>query len=1257
MGLPIILLALTKIITENLMLLRFNAHRFSLNALRHFSIVIRLLLVALFLFAGSLVAQTPSDEPMLGPDEQIERPLATGQVHTYRLTLAADQYLHVIVLQHGIDVVVKLSGPDGAQLVETDSLNGTQGPEHLFWIAAQGGTYRLEVHPLNKPAIAGRYEVRTQELRVATENDKRRIKAETLFSEATQLRQTGTKESLTKAVQKFADAATQLDLLNDIQREVLMLNFSGLSYLIMGDKPKAFSSLTKALTLAQTVDDRSGQGVALAGLGRAYGLGEPQKAIESYSKALSLFRTLNDGANEADVLAGMGLAFLRLRNLPSARESFSQALLLARAVGERLSEARSVAGLGYVYLLSGEKQKAVESFNEALPIARSVGDRLSEADALAGLGVVHSNSGEPKKGLDYLLPSLPLFRAAGDQAGETVALTALGLAYLRLGDKQKSMDFFTQALPLARAVGDRRDEIVALTGLGFLNATLGETQKSLDLLKQALSIARADSNPQAEADALSGLGYAYGRGGEFEKAIESFTLSLPLFKSLGDRQGEALASVLLGFVYLNKVDIVSAYFVFNEALKLAREINNPLAEAQALNGLGALSLGEPRKSLDYLTQSLLLSRGASDTPLGADTLMVMGFNHFFSDEPEEALDSFDKALQLYRSVNDRQGELAALANLALVERTEDDLPKARAHIEAAIAISESLRTKIINQNVRTAFFSSVQEYYKFYIDLLMLMQREGPRNGYDGEALQASELSRARALLDTLNEAKADIREGVDPQLLERERSFQQRLNARAQEQMNLLSGSHTEEQARTLAKEIEDLTTAFEQVRTEIRQTSPRYAALTQPRPLTPNEIQATLDEDTLLLEYSLGSSLSYIWQDRERSYVWAVTSNSIKSYQLAGRREIEEAARSVYDLLNSRNKSIKGETQVQRDARIGQADRAIPAAASTLSRLVLGPVAAQLGKKRLVIVADGMLHYIPFAMLPDPTTTADSAQQQPLIIEHEIVNLPSASTLAVIRQEVAGRELAPKAVVALADPVFSKNDERIKRSRNTQASSSLSKVENPRDLELIEAAEGLNLPSGGLYIPRLRDSRKEAQEIVAMVPAAKRRLALDFEASRKLATSIDLRQYRYIHFSTHGWLNSLHPELSGIVFSLVNQRGEPQDGFLRAHETFNLKLPAELVVLSACQTGIGKEVKGEGLVSLTRGFMYAGAPRVVVSLWSVSEMGTTELMVRFYSGMLKNGLRPAAALRLAQLSLMKEKRWESPFYWAPFILQGEWR
>jgi CHAT domain-containing protein len=212
-------------------------------------------------------------------------------------------------------------------------------------------------------------------------------------------------------------------------------------------------------------------------------------------------------------------------------------------------------------------------------------------------------------------------------------------------------------------------------------------------------------------------------------------------------------------------------------------------------------------------------------------------------------------------------------------------------------------------------------------------------------------------------------------------------------------------------------------------------------------------------------------------------------------------------------------------------------------------------------------------------------------------------------------------------------------------------------KDRQLVKATEETGVASDGVYVPRLPGTRQEAEQIVAMVPTSERRLALDFAASRETVTSAELSQYRYVHLSTHGLLNSVHPELSGLVFSLVNERGEPQDGFLRAHEIFNLKLSPEVVVLSACQTGMGTNIRGEGLVSLTRGFMYAGAPRVVVSLWGVSDLGTTELMVRFYHGMLKEGMRPAAALRAAQVSLMNDKRWASPYYWAPFTLQGEWR
>jgi CHAT domain-containing protein len=361
-----------------------------------------------------------------------------------------------------------------------------------------------------------------------------------------------------------------------------------------------------------------------------------------------------------------------------------------------------------------------------------------------------------------------------------------------------------------------------------------------------------------------------------------------------------------------------------------------------------------------------------------------------------------------------------------------------------------------------------------------------------------------------------------------------------------------------------------------------------------------------------------------------------------------------------------VKGETNEQQAARIRRSDAALPEAAASLSRLIIAPIARQLDKKRLAIVADGALHFVPFGALPmaseqSATTRTKGGRPEVLLENHEIVGLPSVSTLAVIRREVAGRQQAPKTVAVVADPVFMKDDERVQSGKTKNAS----KVENTsptqsgriNDRQLVKATQDTAVTNEGLYIPRLRGTRLEAEQIVSLVPPAERQLALDFAANRKTATSTELSHYRYVHFATHGLLNSVHPELSGLVLSLVNEDGEAQDGFLLSHEIFNLKIPAEMVVLSACETGIGKEIHGEGLVSLTRGFMYAGAPRVVVSFWSVSDLGTTELMVRFYQKILKDNMPPAAALRAAQLSILGDKRWASPYYWGSFTLQGEWR
>jgi CHAT domain-containing protein len=196
------------------------------------------------------------------------------------------------------------------------------------------------------------------------------------------------------------------------------------------------------------------------------------------------------------------------------------------------------------------------------------------------------------------------------------------------------------------------------------------------------------------------------------------------------------------------------------------------------------------------------------------------------------------------------------------------------------------------------------------------------------------------------------------------------------------------------------------------------------------------------------------------------------------------------------------------------------------------------------------------------------------------------------------------------------------------------------------------------GALLPRLIGSRREAAAILALVPPSERKEALDFQANLQVATSPELGEYRIVHFATHGLLNSRHPELSGIVLSLVNERGEPVDGFLRLNEVYNLKLPADLIVLSACRTALGTDIKGEGLVGLTRGFMYAGSPRIAASLWKVDDAAAADLMKRFYEAMLgKDHLRPAAALRQAQIEMWKQRRWQSAYYWAAFVLQGEWR
>jgi CHAT domain-containing protein len=445
----------------------------------------------------------------------------------------------------------------------------------------------------------------------------------------------------------------------------------------------------------------------------------------------------------------------------------------------------------------------------------------------------------------------------------------------------------------------------------------------------------------------------------------------------------------------------------------------------------------------------------------------------------------------------------------------------------------------------------------------------------------------------------------------------------------------HTDEDAKNISQDLDTLATEYEGIQAKIRQTSPRYAALTQPVPLSLKEIQSQLlDENTVLLEYSLGE---------DNSYVWAISPNSLKTFTLPKRSEVEEAARRVYNLVTASDRKVPGESLEQQQKRLLQADADYPAAIATLSRMLVGPIGSELRNKRLLIVAEGVLQYVPFSALADPDEGAT-----PLIVKHEIATLPSASVLGVLRRERQERQPASKDIAVFADPVFSGQDARLTGKPQV---ADHAEVDEAREVKRSAEESGLS------EFPRLRFSREEANQIMKFASRNNSLAALDFSASRANATSSDLADYRIVHFATHGIINSRHAELSGVVLSLVDQNGKSQDGFLRLYDIYNMNLKADLVVLSACQTALGRDIKGEGLIGLTRAFMYGGATRVVASLWRTDDRGTAVLMSRFYEGLLSRRLSPAAALRSAQVSMSQDKRWHNPRYWAAFTIQGEWK
>src|SRR5688572_1156548 len=886
--------------------------------------------------------------------------------------------------------------------------------------------------------------------------------------------------------------------------------------------------------------------------------------------------------------------------------------------------------------------------------------------------------GRADQSLIQLRTALNLYTSAKNNSGIAATHNELGDLYMRQGQYQIALDNYQKALDGFLAFDPAKAAAEAMTGLGddkfnanLMLAKIGEVNFRVARIadSRAAYSRMVVKKPEGAASkvgrrfgglsAITG-GIATGRV-SVAAPTSAVTMALEAKKELDEyRNSIVYSSYQLGMGRLayESNDLDGAKKHFELAL-----------EAAGSSLAGVAKLGQVRRF-----------RAASRTSLG-DVALRQGkykdATKYYNEAKKGATD--DKRLDLIWPAQRGLGR-----SLWLQAAQQKDAKKSMTLREQAVAnYRESLATietlrqgSLRADESRTTFLASIKDVFdeaaSAYAAMALL---ENPSAGaplsgksleYAGESFKVNEQSRARSLLDMLSETNAAITEGVPAELLKRKQdNFD-----RQQDIADILTGVNisTEEMKKKPAElddELEKLQAEYEEIENQIRTASPRYAMLTANKPLTLAEVQQkVLDDQTVLVEYALQA---------DDSYLFAVNKSAVSLFKLPARANIDKLATDLRaQLIPAKlQRRIVGIDVVEANRGLGVASSApedaapFIAASNALYKAVLEPAAPMVGEKRLMVVADGALNYIPFEVLLKTGDAGDFSSLGYLVKTNEVIYAPSASVVGAIKQQRT--KSTSRAMLIIADPVFNSNDARAKKGDTPAANDA--EVRGLGIQASLTDVAGSTPPAApgaameGLPLARLNGTRIEADQIskLAKTAGGQADVWLDLDANEDNIATRDVSKYRIIHVATHGLLNAERPQFTGVVLSLVGNK--TNDGFVRTDEVFNLRLGSPLVMLSACETGLGKEKRGEGVMGLTRAFMYAGAPTVGVSLWSVADKSTADLMTDFYKRLLTSpgaasiGGSPSAAMRGAQLAMINGKKNSAPFYWAPFVLVGDWR
>jgi CHAT domain-containing protein len=928
-----------------------------------------------------------------------------------------------------------------------------------------------------------------------------------------------------------------------------------------------------------------------AGLRRQQTSQDFAAAVALLQESVRLFLAGHWNAQAADAQLQIGEIYFISGSYEKALNSYRQTLKLA---GDDVEQrCRALSHMARTYANSGHAAEAEDYSQQGLKSCDGVSNPRAQAEALEARGEVLFCCGDSLQAVEPLSRARDLFAAAQDDDGQ--ALSCLILAQVRYRtEPAEALRLVHQALRLWLATGNDYGAAQAYAVLGSAAALAGYYETARCNCTAALQGFQKAGDNDSAAIALNTLGFISMQRGEVEASLEYFGRARTAFAAAHDWSGEPVAITGMGIALTAQQRYTGLLPLYQAKLALARKVRSSDLEASAQSDIAGVYQRERQyqKSEALYLRSLAGFRGAHN-PLGeGNTLIHLAQLYTQEGNYQQAISQLESARPLKEKAHQPE-DLAKLDyELAYVYRRLGRLQDSLHAIQRTIDIIESQRMNAAKFDSRAAYFASVHKYYSLYVQILMLLQGQDPQGYPLAKAFEASEKSKVRALLDWLAGSEG--------------------------------KGVPCEEVLKNEAQ-----TTEADALSVE----SPAQSTGAAPT-LSLAEIQAQIDDDeTALFEYALGD---------EKSYLWVVTRRQILSYDLPGVQQIQQLVRGLRNAAIARQPRIEKNSEYL--ARIAQADENYKRYATTVSRLLLGSLHLQ-GVKRIIIVPDGPLQYVPFAAL-----FPSAGARKTLIADHQVATLPSASALTALRRTTEHRPRPTAAAAVFADPVFEPGPSRV-----TQGSGDRSQ-ETRSDPASTARTAWRGVHPGSRHIPRLPGSRREAEAVRRNLGPNGVFVAEDYEASRENVIHRSLTDYRIVHFATHGVLDENHPERSGLILSLVNSKGEPQDGYLRLSDIYDLKLSADLVVLSSCDSALGKDLASEGIIGLPSGFFRAGAKSVIATLWKVDDSATATLMTHFYAH-LGRGENAATALRNSQLELLRDERWRHPYYWAAFVFQGDYR